>query len=387
MPPERFHTRGRRGRFRAPFAFRSYLALPSLPPARITLPIHPSYAPRLESSRTSVARLPCGGRETVLLSSRSRCGDGSSAAAGAPVGPRRVRLRHRALLAGRPGHHPPLPVPRPENAGLTPASFKLAFEDIAFQASDGVPLKGWWVPAPGARGTVVLVHGLNRSRIEMVKKVPFLHGAGWNALLFDLRHHGASGGKPPASATRERLDVQAARPYARARGRRGPVVYWGVSLGGGRGDAGRGRRPHRGRPRLRQHAIAACATRCATTCSSSAASAGGSASCPPGRWRPRSSGGWAGAGGFDPDAVDLRGGRVAAAGPPGPVRLQLGRPADAAGDRLRAEGGGGRERARPGGARQQPRRRLARGDGGLREGGERPVEGGGGPARRLASAR
>jgi pimeloyl-ACP methyl ester carboxylesterase len=120
--------------------------------------------------------------------------------------------------------------PDRENAGLTPASFNVAFEEIAFQARDGVPLKGWWVPAPQARGTVVLVHGLNRSRIEMVKKVPFLHQAGWNALLFDLRHHGESGGSASTFGDRERLDVQAAREFARTR-TAAPVVLWGVSLG------------------------------------------------------------------------------------------------------------------------------------------------------------
>jgi pimeloyl-ACP methyl ester carboxylesterase len=120
--------------------------------------------------------------------------------------------------------------PDKENAGLTPASFQLAFEDVAFQAADGVELRGWWVPAPQARGSVILVHGLNRSRIEMVKKVPFLHGAGWNALLFDLRHHGASGGDASTFGDRERLDVQAAKAFAAKRAS-GPVVFWGVSLG------------------------------------------------------------------------------------------------------------------------------------------------------------
>jgi uncharacterized protein len=117
-----------------------------------------------------------------------------------------------------------------ENAGLTPASFGLAFEDVSFQAADGVPLKGWWVPAAPARGTVILVHGLNRSRIEMVKKVPFLHEQGWNALLFDLRHHGQSGGGVSSFGYFEKEDAHAAAALARSRSA-GPVVLWGVSLG------------------------------------------------------------------------------------------------------------------------------------------------------------
>jgi pimeloyl-ACP methyl ester carboxylesterase len=117
-----------------------------------------------------------------------------------------------------------------ENAGLTPKSFDLPFEEVTFNAPDGVPLKGWWVPAPEAHGTVVLVHGLNRSRIEMVKKVPFLHKQGWNALLFDLRHHGASGGDVSSFGFFEKQDVHAATAFARTRAQ-GPVVLWGVSLG------------------------------------------------------------------------------------------------------------------------------------------------------------
>jgi pimeloyl-ACP methyl ester carboxylesterase len=118
-----------------------------------------------------------------------------------------------------------------ENAGLTPASFQLAFEDLSFQASDGIPLKGWWVPAAEDRGSVILVHGLNRSRIEMARKLPFLHQAGWNALAFDLRHHGDSGGEISSFGSFERRDVEAAIALARSRSK-GPVVLWGVSLGG-----------------------------------------------------------------------------------------------------------------------------------------------------------
>jgi pimeloyl-ACP methyl ester carboxylesterase len=117
-----------------------------------------------------------------------------------------------------------------ENKDMTPASFELASEDVAFKAADGVELKGWWVPAQDARGTVVLVHGLNRSRIEMVRKAPFLHSHGWNALLFDLRHHGDSGGASTTFGYREKEDVRAAVALARSRSS-APVVVWGVSLG------------------------------------------------------------------------------------------------------------------------------------------------------------
>ncbi|HET8648324.1 MAG TPA: alpha/beta fold hydrolase [Vicinamibacteria bacterium] len=117
-----------------------------------------------------------------------------------------------------------------ENAGLTPASFGLAFEDVALAAADGVQIKGWWVPAPEPRGTVVLVHGLNRSRIEMVRKVPFLHRLGWNALLFDQRAHGESGGAVRSLGYHEKNDVHAAVAWAQQRSPQ-PVAVWGISLG------------------------------------------------------------------------------------------------------------------------------------------------------------
>ena len=121
--------------------------------------------------------------------------------------------------------------PDRENGNLTPASFELAFEDVAFRSGDGTEIKAWWVPGAPGRGTVVMVHGLNRSRIEMVRRLPFVHEGGWNALLIDLRHHGASGGSATTFGVTEKDDVAAAVRFARERAP-GPVVLWGVSLGG-----------------------------------------------------------------------------------------------------------------------------------------------------------
>src|SRR5262245_13678063 len=117
-----------------------------------------------------------------------------------------------------------------ENEGVTPATLGLASEDVSFPSRDGVPLSGWWVPAASARGTVVLVHGLNRSRIEMVRKAPFLVRSGWNAVLFDLRRHGKSGGERRSLGSGERYDVLGAFDFAQTRAK-GPVVVWGISFG------------------------------------------------------------------------------------------------------------------------------------------------------------
>jgi pimeloyl-ACP methyl ester carboxylesterase len=121
--------------------------------------------------------------------------------------------------------------PDRENAGLTPATFEIPFEEVAFAAADGTALSGWWVPATGApRGAAVLVHGLNRSRIEMARKVPFLHAHGYSVLVLDLRHHGRSAGDLSSFGYFERQDVRAAVELAHRR-TAGPIVVWGVSMG------------------------------------------------------------------------------------------------------------------------------------------------------------
>lgn len=122
-------------------------------------------------------------------------------------------------------------LPDKENTEYVKTAFTVPREDIALTASDGVNVSGWWIPADHPRGTVVLVHGLNRTRIEMAKKVEPLHAWGFNCILIDLRHHGTSGSHPTTFGLTEQLDVRAAVDFALTKFD-GPVVLWGVSLGG-----------------------------------------------------------------------------------------------------------------------------------------------------------
>jgi fermentation-respiration switch protein FrsA (DUF1100 family) len=119
------------------------------------------------------------------------------------------------------------------NDGKTPISYRMNFKWVEFPSSDGVLLKGWYVPATsGARGTIVYCHGLNRTRIEMLPMAAFGHALGYDGLLFDLRHQGASGGERTTLGYKERLDVIAAVHYALyQQGAPRPVILWGVSMG------------------------------------------------------------------------------------------------------------------------------------------------------------
>jgi pimeloyl-ACP methyl ester carboxylesterase len=119
------------------------------------------------------------------------------------------------------------------NDGKTPKSYGMNFEWVEFPSGDGVALRGWYVPAASkARGTIVYCHGLNRTRIEMLPMAAFGHQLGYNGLLFDLSHQGASGGELTTLGYHERWDVIAAVWYVLyqqhvAR----PVILWGVSMG------------------------------------------------------------------------------------------------------------------------------------------------------------
>lgn len=121
--------------------------------------------------------------------------------------------------------------------GKTPASYGMKYHDIEFKASDGIDLKGWYAPAEGpAKGTIIYAHGLNRSRVEMLPDAAFGHGLGYNSLLFDFRHQGASGGNVCTIGYWERFDVEAAAKYALEQEKaQPPVIVWGVSMGAAAG--------------------------------------------------------------------------------------------------------------------------------------------------------
>jgi pimeloyl-ACP methyl ester carboxylesterase len=117
----------------------------------------------------------------------------------------------------------------------TPADVDLAFEDVAFPASDGVGLKGWFIPSglEGPGPTVVFVHGWMWNRlgnvagqtvvpdkdVDFLPAVKALHEGGFGVLTFDLRGHGESesGKGPQTYGPMESRDFVGAVSYLRTR--------------------------------------------------------------------------------------------------------------------------------------------------------------------------
>ncbi len=124
--------------------------------------------------------------------------------------------------------HPPRAAPT-----ATPEDVGLAYQRVAFNASDGIPLVGWWMPASPAKGTVVVLHGYGESKNQSLAYAPFLHAAGYNVLAFDFRAHGESGGDHTTVGIDEVKDVDAAWGWLASRGDvpMGHVALLGLSMG------------------------------------------------------------------------------------------------------------------------------------------------------------
>ncbi|MBM7810375.1 alpha/beta hydrolase [Saccharothrix algeriensis] len=85
-------------------------------------------------------------------------------------------------------YHPPAGKP-----GRTPQQKGLVAEPVHVVTSrDRVRLDGWFVPGDGPH-TVVVCHGMGRTKNAVLDHVKLLHEAGHHVLAYDLRNHGASG--------------------------------------------------------------------------------------------------------------------------------------------------------------------------------------------------
>ena len=91
-----------------------------------------------------------------------------------------------------------------------------AYEPVAFEASDGLDLKGWYRPSrTGA--AVIVVHGGGGDRTGAVRHAQMLARHGYGVLVYDARGRGESQGSPNGYGWDWEKDVSGALRYLHGR--------------------------------------------------------------------------------------------------------------------------------------------------------------------------
>jgi fermentation-respiration switch protein FrsA (DUF1100 family) len=114
----------------------------------------------------------------------------------------------------------------------TPGDRGLAYEEISFEAADGVQLSAWYVPAETSRGVVLFSHGNGGNISYNLPYVEILHSVGLSAFIYDYRGYGRSKGKPTEEGTYS--DITGAWQYLTESRKvpAGQILLYGQSLGG-----------------------------------------------------------------------------------------------------------------------------------------------------------
>ena len=105
---------------------------------------------------------------------------------------------------------PGLPRPNARSRRTTRRAYGLSFKEVEFVSRKGdVNLKGWYLPGEGGKPTLIFVHGIGSVRTgdNAMGLAARLVSHGYNALLFDLRAHGSSGGDKISGGIYEQQDV------------------------------------------------------------------------------------------------------------------------------------------------------------------------------------
>jgi len=123
-----------------------------------------------------------------------------------------------------------LAAPHARAVGRAPAD--LGAETVVFPSASGSAIHGWLVRGEAGKGAVLLLHGVNADRREMLGRMRLLHAAGFAVLAIDLQAHGESPGAHITFGHLEALDAEAALAALRRTlpGERIGVI--GLSLGG-----------------------------------------------------------------------------------------------------------------------------------------------------------
>jgi len=106
----------------------------------------------------------------------------------------------------------------------------IPFDTVQLTTSSGVKLEAWYMKAESAKGTVILFHGLNSNKGNVLNEAFEFISLGYNTMLVDIRAHGNSEGVTNSLGNKESEEVKLAYDHISKIGEKN-IVLWGMSLG------------------------------------------------------------------------------------------------------------------------------------------------------------
>jgi len=106
----------------------------------------------------------------------------------------------------------------------------IPYDTIQLTTSNGVRLEAWYMKTDSAKGTVILFHGLNSNKGNVLAEAFAFISFGYNTMLVDMRAHGNSEGIVNSLGYKESEEVKLAYDHVSKKGEKN-IVLWGMSLG------------------------------------------------------------------------------------------------------------------------------------------------------------
>ena len=85
---------------------------------------------------------------------------------------------------------------------------KLKRDHFTINSQFGYLLQGEYIQTENATKTVILSHGISSNRYGMIRYIPLFQEMGFNIVIYDMRRHGASGGKNTTYGYYEKYDLK-----------------------------------------------------------------------------------------------------------------------------------------------------------------------------------
>lgn len=105
-------------------------------------------------------------------------------------------------------------------------------QDVFIQSHDGLKLHGLWIPAPAARGTVLLAHGYRSTMlVDFGLIFQVYHKLNMNLLIPEQRCHGKSEGRYITFGVKESMDMRRWLDCQQTELGGGQVIISGLSMG------------------------------------------------------------------------------------------------------------------------------------------------------------